>query len=239
MKRRFLPLLSAAVLVSPNLSAGAEEAGWKPVFPHDGPPAGFVVRDWADVARPAEGNPLWTVKNGVLTADGTRGCWLMSEKEYSDFSLEYEFRLGPRGNSGLALRAPLKGDPAFDGMELQMADFRYNPQAKDSELTGGIYRAIAPAKQVYKPGEWNALAVKLEGSKLTVTLNGAVIQDTDLLTHGEPVSRHDNSAAPPVKDRPAKGHIGFQNLSRDGGIVEIRNARIAEKPAPPASRTGK
>jgi hypothetical protein len=35
-------------------------------------------------------------------------------------------------------------------MELQVADYRYNTQAKPSELTGGIYRAIAPSKQVYK-----------------------------------------------------------------------------------------
>ena len=50
----------------------------------------------------------------------------------------------------MALRAPLKGDPAFDGMELQVADFRYNTRAKDSELTGGIYRAIAPIKVASK-----------------------------------------------------------------------------------------
>jgi len=64
----------------------------------------------------------------------------MSEKEYGDFVLEFEFKLGETGNSGCALRSPLRGDPAFDGMELQMADFRYNTQAKDSELTGGLQR---------------------------------------------------------------------------------------------------
>jgi hypothetical protein len=40
------------------------------------------------------------VKDGVLTSEGARGCWLMSEKEYGDFELEYEFKLGPQGNSG-------------------------------------------------------------------------------------------------------------------------------------------
>ena len=48
-------------------------------------------------------------------------------------------------------------------MEIQMADFRYNPEAKDSELTGGIYRAIAPTKQVYKPTEWNKYQITLKG----------------------------------------------------------------------------
>lgn len=140
--------------------------------------------------------------------------------------MEYEFRLGPRGNSGLALRAPATGDPAFDGMELQMADFRYNPAAKPSELTGGIYRAIAPNAQVYQPEQWNKVTLSLIGTKLRIVMNDKLIHDTDLVTHAEEVLRHDGNPAPAIKDRPRRGHLGFQNLSRDNGQVEIRNARI-------------
>jgi hypothetical protein len=150
----------------------------------------------------------------------------MSEEEYSDFVLEWEFKLGETGNSGCALRAPLRGDPAFDGMELQMADFRYNPQAKDSELTGGIYRAIAPTKQVYKPMEWNRYQVTLKGSRLKVLLNGVIIQDLNLDEQNQEVKRHDGTSAPAVKDRPRTGHIGFQELSRGDVHAQIRNARI-------------
>ena len=32
----------------------------------------------------------------------------------------------------------------------------------------------------------------------------------------------------PMKERPLKGHIGFQELSRGGDHVQIRNARIKE-----------
>ena len=150
----------------------------------------------------------------------------MSDKEYGDFILEFEIKLTEVGNSGVALRAPMKGDPAFDGMELQVADFRYNTQAKDSELTGGIYRAIAPSKQVYKPTEWNKYRVELKGVHLKVTLNGEVIQDVDLDKFDQSVKRHDNSNAPPVKDRPRRGHIGFQHLSKNNEPVLIRAARI-------------
>lgn len=224
-------LFSAVVCVMVSIfrgGASAEETPFRPLFSADGAPQGFVVRDWADVSKPAQGSPAWTVRDGVLIGAGDRGSWLLSEREYSDFELEYEFRLGPQGNSGLALRAPLKGDPAFDGMELQMADVRYNPEAKDSELTGGIYRAIAPVKQVYRPEEWNSMRVSLTGSRLKVALNGLVIQDIDLSEQAAEVLRHDGTKAPPVKDRPTKGHIGFQNLSRGDGKVEIRNARIRE-----------
>jgi hypothetical protein len=224
MKTLFLSLLAV-----PLLFAADDDQGFKPLFPADGTPSGWVLRHWADVSQPAEGTPVWTVKDGTLTSSGDRGCWFLSEKEYGDFELEYEFKLGPRGNSGLALRAPAKGDPAFDGMEMQMADVRYNPEAKPSELTGGIYRAIAPSEQVYKPEEWNKVRVSLKGTKLRIVMNGKTIQDTDLSTHAETVLLHDGKTkAPLIKDRPLKGRIGFQNLSRDGGQVMIRGARIKE-----------
>ena len=59
-------------------------------------------------------------------------------------------------------------------------------------------------------------------------MNGKIIQDTDLATHDEEVIDHKNNIVPKIKDRPRRGRIGFQNLSRAGGQVEIRNARIKE-----------
>ena len=202
------------------------EREFVPLFSEDGVPKGWVVRAWDDVRNPAQGNPVWKVQKGVLHGGEPRGSWLLSEKEYGDFELEFEFKLGETGNSGCALRVPLYGDPAFDGMELQMADFRYNTQAKDSELTGGIYRAIAPTKQVYKPTEWNKYHVLLKGPRLKVVLNGETIQDLNLDEQTQSVKRHNGSDAPPVKDRPRKGHIGFQELSRGAEHAMIRNVRI-------------
>jgi hypothetical protein len=222
--------LSALLFLSAALGLLGAEDDSVPLFPKDGPPAGFTVRHWADVGQPPQDAAAWDVKDGVLTSVGARGCWLMSEKEYGDFVLEYEFKLGPRGNSGCALRAPMKGDPAFDGMEMQMADFRYNEQAKESELTGGIYRAIAPTRQVYRPEEWNKVRITLSGSQMTVVMNGQTIQDVKLDTFTETVRRHDGSNAPPLRERPRRGHIGFQELSRDGSHVLIRGARIKELP---------
>jgi hypothetical protein len=204
----------------------ADTRGFVPLFPKDGIPEGWVVRAWNDVSQPPVDSVVWRVANGVLQGGEPRGTWLMSELQYTDFILEYEFKLGETGNSGLALRAPMKGDPAFDGIELQMADFRYNPKAKDSELTGGIYRAIAPTEQVYKPTEWNKCQVSLKGERLKVVLNGKTIQDLNLEEQNQEVRRHDGTLAPPVKDRPCKGHIGFQELSRGGDHVQIRGARI-------------
>jgi hypothetical protein len=214
-------------LASSGVLAGQDAEGeFRPLFPADGVPEGWVVRRWNDVSQSPETTAEWTVRDGVLHSGKPRGTWLMCEQEYGDFVLEFEFKLGPLGNSGLALRAPMKGDPAFDGIELQMADFRYNTSAKDSELTGGLYRAVAPKKQVYKPTEWNRYEVTLEGTKLRVVLNGEVIHDLDLAEQELVVQRHDGSDVPPIKDRPRRGHIGFQDLSRGDEPVLIRGARI-------------
>lgn len=210
-------------------SAGAEAAdgdGFRPLFPTDGVPAGWVVRAWNDVSQPAAGSPVWRVEAGELRGGEPRGSWLMSEAEYGDFILEFEFKLGERGNSGCALRAPLAGDPAFDGLELQMADLRYNPEAKPSELTGGLYRAVAPIQQVYRPTEWNRYRIECRGEWVRVDLNDVRILEVNLEEQTASVPRHDGTLAPALKDRPRKGHLGFQELSRGGDTVRIRHARI-------------
>ena len=76
------------------------------------------------------------------------------------------------------------------------------------------------------PTEWNKYHVLLKGSHLKVVLNGETIQDLNLDEQTQSVKRHNGADAPPVKDRPRKGHIGFQELSRGGEHVQIRNARI-------------
>lgn len=233
MRRNLISILLALQSVLAfQLSSGrltaaeSNDAEFSPLFTDDGPPKGWLVRQWNDVSQPAEEGVAWQVKDGVLHGSEPRGTWLISEQEYGDFALEFEFKLGARGNSGLALRSPPAGDPAFDGLELQMADLRYNTEAKDSELTGGLYRAIAPKKQVYKPEEWNRYELVLSGDKLRVFLNGEMIHDLDLSEQDQEVLRHDGTLAPPIKDRPKKGRIGFQELSRDGDHVQIKNVRL-------------
>ncbi|HUR46597.1 MAG TPA: DUF1080 domain-containing protein [Candidatus Saccharimonadales bacterium] len=223
MKTLLLNLLGSSVLFTSTILSAAN---WTPLFSEDGTPKGWTVQAWDDVSKPAKDGGKWKVEKGVLHGSEPRGTWLVSEKEYGDFQLEFEWKLGERGNSGCGVRFPAKGDPAFDGMEIQMADVRYNPEAKDSELTGGLYRAIAPTKQVYKPTEWNKYQITLQGSHIRVILNGTLVQNLDLDKQNQEVKRHDGTLAPPIKDRPRRGHLGFQELSRGGDHVMIRNARI-------------
>src|SRR4051812_2676820 len=62
-----------------------------PLFVEDGPPRGWIVRHWADIANQPEQPSPWMVKEGVLHGSDPRGTWLISEREYSDFILEFDF----------------------------------------------------------------------------------------------------------------------------------------------------
>lgn len=227
MKPLHLALASLLVTAACSAPGGSPSpAAWRPLFPAEGVPEGWRVTAWKDLAlAPPEGSQ-WVVEEGVLTSRGARGTWLVSEAEYGDLELEYEFLLGPRGNSGLALRTPPAGDPAFDGLEMQMADLRYNPEARPSELTGGLYRALAPLEQVYRPESWNRVQLRLEGTRIHCRLNGTLILDHDLEEQTAIVQRHDGSDCLPLSARPRRGHLGFQELSRGGDHVRIRGARI-------------
>jgi hypothetical protein len=213
-----------------SCSTSSPEKEFQPLFPTDGVPAGWRVSDWSDVSKPpAQAGTTWKVEQGVLHGSNPRGTWLISEREYGDFILAFDWKLGERGNSGCGLRFPDSGDPAFDGLELQMVDPRYFPAdmtVMADELTGGLYRAIAPSAQVYRPTEWNSYEITCKGSKIKVVLNGVTVQNVDLATQTKKPTRHDGTIASPLKDRPLRGRIGFQELSRGGGHVEIRNARI-------------
>ena len=180
-------LLTPVFLLILSCPASLRAQEFVDLFPQDGKPTGWNVRLWSDVSKPGpEGaESSWQVEGGVLHGGEPRGTWLMSERAYADFDLQFEFKLGPRGNSGCALRSPLRGDPAFDALELQMADFRYNEAAKPSELTGGLYRALAPTKQVYKPEEWNRYEISLRGQQVVVLLNGEKILDHNLAEQGQ------------------------------------------------------
>jgi hypothetical protein len=235
MNFHHLAAITALVLpiFSNSLAADskAAEEGFKHLFPKDGTPDGWAVRDWADVKNPGPEGAAWKVIDGVLHGSEPRGTWLISEKHYGDFILKFDFKLGDRGNSGCGLRFPGAGDPAFDGLELQMVDPRYFPPDQKplpSELTGALYRAIEPKKQVFKQNDWNTYEITLKGTSAKVILNGETVVDTDLHSIKTTLKRHNGKDVVPMKERPLKGHIGFQELSRGGDHVQIRNARIKE-----------
>jgi hypothetical protein len=193
-----------------RLFNGKDLTGWKT---HGGSlKAWGVEKGHLYVAQPARRKP----------GGREEPFWLMTEKEYSDFELRLEFKVPANGNSGVALRAPLKGDPAYQGMEIQILDDNapaYKNLRRD-RYTGSIYGVVPPSKRVSKPaGEWNQLRIVCKGPKVTIELNGTQIIDADLDTlKGKHAKKH-----PGLLRR--SGHLGVQ--SHDGR-VEFRNLLVKE-----------
>ena len=221
-------LVSAAPAESPPAEAGKSVR----LFSQKGAPEDWVVRAWNDVSKPAQAEAAWVVnEQGVLTSIGGRGTWLMSKKEYGDFELQLDFKITSQGNSGVALRAPLAGDPAYGGMELQIVDPRYyQGHGEPEQLCGAIYRGVAPTKDMLKPEEWNTYKITCRGPSVKVILNGELIQDVNLDEQTKPLHQDTpEKVTKPLKDRPRKGHIGFQDLGKDGR-TQIRNVSLREIP---------
>ncbi len=163
----------------------------------------------------------WTVEHGLLVVKGGGGGWLMTEKEYGDFDLHVEYRLPMLGNSGVALRAPLKGDPAYQGMEIQLIDDQNWKGLRPAQHTGSVYDVVPATTWPGKVGQWNTIHIIARGAHVTVDVNDVRVCDADLAAHRSQAGKH------PGLLRPA-GHLGLQ--SHDGRF-EFRNLYV--KPLSP------
>ena len=168
--------------------------------------------------------PGYVVKEGILVCPKEGGGNLFTAKEYKDFVFRFEFKLSAGGNNGVGIRAPLEGDAAYAGMEIQILDHdnaMYKGKIKPAQHHGSVYDVIAAKADALKPvGEWNSEEIHVKGNKIKVTLNGKVITDADLSTVTDEAVHKKH---PGLKR--AQGHIGFLG---HGSLVEFRNIRVKE-----------
>ncbi len=171
---------------------------------------------WQQIGGPRD---AWRFEKGVLYCAGRGGGWLSTHDKYADFELSLEFRVPPGGNSGVFLRAPHEGDPAYTGMEIQLLDdnaAQYQALRR-SQYTGSIYDIQEPSQRVSKPaGEWQSMVITCRGRTVTIRLNGTKIVDADLDDYPNRYIAH-----PGLKRD--EGYIGLQD---HGSKMAFRNIRI-------------
>ena len=179
----------------------AVESGWLELF------NGKDLTGWQVM-----GVKGWAVEKGVMLGKTTTTAgsgWLMSEREFSDFELELEYKLGPGSNSGLFLRAWPEGNVSGkDFREIQLLDdespgFASQP-AKNR--TGSLFGLVAPDVAPKVPADqWHRVRVHLQGQQLQLTINEvAVLQHT-------------------LTDLRPSGRIGLQLYPAK---IEFRNVRV-------------
>lgn len=150
---------------------------------------------------------------------------LYTAEEYSDFIFRFDFKLTPGANNGLGIHAPLKGDAAYLGKELQILDNTAEIYAnlKPYQYHGSVYGIIAAKRGALNPvGEWNSQEVIVKGSHIKITLNGTVILDGDY-------KEASKNGTADHKDHPGldrdSGHIAFLG---HGAELAFRNIRIKD-----------
>ena len=216
-----LRLLVAGVFALCSVSAIASDARTTNLAPEEAK-EGFVSLFNGKNLDGWQGKPnRYTVENGEMVCKP--GGTIFTVKEYANFILRFEFKLPPGGNNGVGIRTPLKGNPAFDGMEIQILDDGHEKYKalKPYQTHGSIY-GIVPAKRGFlKPaGQWNQEEIVADGSRIKVTLNGTVILEADLSKIDKPM---DGQKHPGLHN--AKGYIGWLG---HGDSVAFRNVRIKE-----------
>lgn len=145
---------------------GKDLAGWKGLVGNPKTRSQMTPQQLAEAQKKADEimRAHWKVENGALVFDG-KGQNLCTEKDYGDFELYVDWKIAPKGDSGIYLR----GTP-----QVQIWD---NPVG-----SGGLYNnqknPSKPLKNADRPvGQWNTFYIKMVGDRVTVKLNGELVVD--------------------------------------------------------------
>ncbi len=146
----------------------------------------------------------WVVENGILK-NKPKAADITSTAKFWNFKLHAEYRVGPKSNSGIGLRARY---------EVQIfEDFGEPPSLHGN---GALYSRIVPSVNASrKAGEWQTFDITLIGRQVTVVLNGKTVID-----HKD-VEGFTAMATDIAEDQP-----GPITLQGDHGPVEFRSITV-------------
>ena len=155
---------------------GKDLTGWKGLTGEGGNPLRRAEMTPDELARDqARADSImhahWSVVDGILVFDG-KGSHLCTIKDYGDFELLVDWKIGPGGDSGIYLR----GTP-----QVQIWD-----PADWPEGSGGLYNnqknPSKPLQCADNPvGQWNTFRIKMIGDRVTVHLNDTLVVDNVIM----------------------------------------------------------
>lgn len=229
---------STKKMTSTNNNEGysaANEEGFVSLFD------GKTTKGWHTYGKATPAGKAWKVKDGTLYLDAAskkdwqtaEGGDIVTDEEFDNFHLKYEWKISPKGNSGVVFFIKEEAQYPYmwhTGPEMQMLDngtatTEGHPDGKiTSHRSGDLYDLVV-AKEATKPlGEWNLAEIIANNGKLDFYMNG---QHTLSTTMWDDQWRA-LVAKSKFKDMPAfgkfkKGRIGLQDHGND---VWFRNIRI-------------
>lgn len=189
----------------------------------------LLVSDLTNMRVPGA---IWSYRDGILTSTEDQNIW--TKATHGDCVLDFEFRFEPGANSGVFLYNGDETNWMPASIEIQICDDRAKQwQEKPANWRcGAFFGHQSASKSNVKPaGEWNRMTLTAQGPKITVVLNGEVVNEIDLTQWKDGKLNPDGPEMPkwlqgkPWAEMPTKGRIGFQGRHAGAGI-EFRNVKL-------------
>lgn len=225
-------VVKSDVIAENTLSDEEKSEGWQLLFD------GETTNGWRNFN--GEGITGWDVEDGTLVGQGLGGDIggdIVSEKEFDNFILKWDWKLGPNGNSGVLYHV-LEGEkykaPYETGPEYQLIeddDFR-NPDGSQYPLeewqkTAADYAMYLPNdKKKVNLRDWNSSMIKFTEENVEYWLNGEKVLEfvpwSDDWTQRRNSGKWDQY---PDYGKAKKGKISLQD---HGSKIWFKNIKIKE-----------
>jgi len=181
--KRYIFAVIAIVAMGCSSTAQTKKKGFVKLFD------GKTTTGWHTYNKTGVGS-AWEVADGALHMNPTKkgkdgGGDLVTDKEYSNFHLKYDWKVAPGANSGLIFYVhedKKYGQTYLTGPEMQVID---NDGHKDGKIikhrAGDLYDILKSTSEPVKPlGQWNKAEILSDNGKLTFKLNGVTIVETTM-----------------------------------------------------------
>ncbi len=202
----------------------------KPAAPPEVAAVPLSLADFTDAtgAPPSAG---WVKEaDGTIHLAGKGAGLLITKNDYSNFELEWEWKVGEGGNNGIKYWVNdfgKDGKHNWLGIEYQMIDDDKHADAHkgDNHNTASIYdiKGAATDQAVKPAGEWNTSKIVVKDGKIEHWLNGKLAVSADTST-AEWKAGIENSKFKKVEGfAPGKGRL---MLTEHGDETWFRNLRL-------------
>lgn len=179
-----------------------------------------------------ESIPLgWTAVGGEFTKSRPVGD-LMTKDQFANFELEFEWKIGKGGNSGVFYRGTTEYDHIYwSAPEYQLLDDANAPDGKLAITSAGSdYALYGPPRGIVKPhDEWNQSRIVVNGAHVEHWLNGTKVVTYELWSpEWKAKVAASKFAKYPNYGMAKTGYVGIQG--DHPGTLAVRNIRIRTLP---------
>ncbi|HEX9610301.1 MAG TPA: DUF1080 domain-containing protein [Gemmatimonadales bacterium] len=206
-----------------SLTPDERAAGWRLLFD------GRTTAGWRGFRMDSMPGG-WQAVDGALTRVG-RGGDIITREAFRNFELALEWKVAPRGNSGIFYRASEDAEAIYwTAPEMQVLDDAGHEDGQSRLTAAGANYGLdpAPAGAVRPAGEWNQVRLVVNGAHVEHWLNGTKVVEYELGSPAWEAKVQASKFAPhPHYGRNAEGYLGLQD---HGDLVAYRNIKIRVLP---------